>query len=91
MFCLLTRGDCTGGEFGLCPLEALIQMDGGRRAEEKERDSMRKLHDCMHANAWIAASPSGLLLRGYKPMFFKSTPRGMSGAEGKCIGALNHL
>lgn len=63
----------------------------GRRAEEKERVSMRKSRDCVHASAWIAASPSALLLRGHKPMLLKSTPRGMSGAEGKCIGTLNHL
>lgn len=66
-------------------------MDEGRRAEEKESVSMRKSHDCVHESAWVAASPSGLLLRGYKPMFLKSTPRGMSGAEGKRIGALNSL
>lgn len=82
--------------FGLSPWEAVIQMDEGgravgRRVEEKERVSMRKPCDCVHASAWIAASPSVLLLRGHKPILSKSTPRGMSGAEGKCIGALNHL
>lgn len=71
-------------------------MDEGRkaareRAEKKEWVSIRKSRVCVHASAWIAASPSVLLLTGYKPMLLKSTPRGMSRAEGKCIGALNRL
>lgn len=72
IFCLLTRGDCTGREFGLCPWEVVIQMDGGRRPEEKERISMRKSCDCVHASVWTGASPSVLLLRGYKPMLLKN-------------------
>lgn len=86
---LLTRGDCTGREFGLCPWEAVIQMGEGRRPEEQERVFMRKSHDCVHARAWIAASPSVLLLRGYKPMLLKNTPRGMSETKAKCTGAWN--